>query len=79
MHTIHLNLYSLYLASVSMFLLVAGIVTAIELYFSIFPGYVTSARDRWLEVCHRIVLLAAVGYCLIVTLHQLIGGDINAL
>lgn len=56
-----------------------GFAATVELFYTIFPTYVTSVRDRWLEACYRIVLLAAVVYWVIVILQVLIGGGINAL
>lgn len=79
MLTTLLNHSYLYLVPALMFLLIAGLVTSLELYYSIYPASVTSASDRVAEACHRIVLLAAVAYCVIAILQALTGGDINAL
>ena len=60
-------------------LLVAGIIQVVELFYTIFPVFVTSASEVIAESLYRTVLLAATVYCLIAILLQLTGGGTNAL
>jgi hypothetical protein len=74
-----LSPYSLFLVLILTALLIAGVIAAVELWFSIFPVCVTSVNDRVLEACYRSVTLVAIVFFATAILRRLIGGGINAL
>ncbi len=78
MYSIPLSLSYISLLLALIVLLIAGVVQLVELFRGTYPTFVTDVNVPVVTALYHTVRLAAIIYCVIVILHLVIGGVINA-